>query len=102
MPAYDLVRAPYAGQVVDPVPLFEQLGEGEQPLARAAVELEAELLQAAVELLLGVGRGRGIGLGAHAALFCAGIPRFRCTSSSEIAAGVTPEMRAACPNVSGL
>ena len=29
-------------------------------------------------------------------------PRFRCTSSSEIAAGVTPEMRAAWPIVSGL
>ena len=29
-------------------------------------------------------------------------PRFRCTSRSEIAAGVMPEMRAACPIVSGL
>ena len=29
-------------------------------------------------------------------------PRFRCTSNSEIAAGVMPEMRAAWPSVSGL
>ena len=28
-------------------------------------------------------------------------PFFRCTISSEIAAGVTPEMREACPSVSG-
>ncbi len=28
--------------------------------------------------------------------------RFRCTSSSETAAGVTPGMRAACPSVAGL
>ena len=25
-------------------------------------------------------------------------PRFRCTSSSDIAAGVTPEIRIACPS----
>ena len=28
-------------------------------------------------------------------------PRFKCTSNKEIAAGVTPEMRAACPTVCG-
>ena len=33
---------------------------------------------------------------------CDATPRFRCTSSSEIAAGVMPEMRAAWPIVSGL
>ena len=36
------------------------------------------------------------------AVFCAAPkPRFRCTSSNEMAAGVIPEMRAACPSVSG-
>ena len=35
------------------------------------------------------------------AVDAAGKPRFRCTSSSAIAAGVTPEMRAAWPTVSG-
>ena len=44
------------------------------------------------------------GLRRHAALLLSMLlaqPRFKCTSSSEIAAGVMPEMRAAWPMVSG-
>src|SRR5262249_30268108 len=60
VPADDLVRAAYGGKVIDAVPLLEQIGEREKALARVPVESQAELLEAAIELLLGIGGGRGL------------------------------------------
>ena len=51
-----------------------------------------------------LGAGKRLDLAAQAAspwLGSRGRFFFRCTSSSEIAAGVTPDMRAACPSVAG-
>ena len=93
-------------QVVRPVPLREQLEvRVELVCARSGRRVDAERGAAC-----GDARRRSHALVAAvmptrtrvgAAALAARNPRFRCTSSSEIAAGVTPEMRAAWPIVSG-
>jgi len=74
------------GQVVGAVPFRDQRGVLQQPLARAGGKLQREFAEPAVQR----------GARRHALfLSAARKPRFKCTSRSEIAAGVTPEMRAA-------
>src|SRR5258706_5370720 len=85
------------GQVVGLVPLREQLQVGDQLFARALRERERHFAESAFER----------GARRHAVFLCPVscevrfVARFRCTSRSEMAAGVTPEMRAAWPIVSG-
>jgi hypothetical protein len=85
-------RVADCGQVVGAVPFLEQPHVIEQAIARRGGQRQRELAEAAIERSL-----------RRHALFLsrARNPRFKCTSKSEIAAGVTPEMRAACPMVSG-
>jgi hypothetical protein len=72
--------------------VHEQLHVIEQALARVGAQRELQLAEPAVER----------GLRRHALFLSSGRkPRFRCTSSSEIAAGVIPGMRDAWPSVSG-
>jgi hypothetical protein len=81
---------PNRGQIVRAVPLFEQRDIREQFRLRRVIDVKAERADAGGKHLAG----------GHA-VSCSGLartslnPRLRCTSSSEIAAGVTPEMRAA-------
>src|SRR5438477_5113089 len=86
----------YRGEVVRPVPFFQQRDVGQQFLLRYGVDLEAQGADATGERRPERHADNFSGLG-RASLN----PRFRCTSNSEIAAGVTPEMRAAWPMVSG-
>ena len=96
------------GQVVGLVPLREQR-RGTRAVARAAPRSAArpERVDAAAERL---GRSTRALVPEHSASAraltptgaTAPAPRFRWTSSSEMAAGVMPEMRAAWPTVSGL
>ena len=63
---------------------------------------EIRLLKLAENLEQRIETLRELRLQDHALFCCADAnPRFKCTSRIEIAAGVTPEMRAACPSVSG-
>ena len=118
------------GQVVRTVPLGEQRDERDELRAlpraeRAAarrrareileqsrelsiVDREAKRREPARDFLRDIGIGPGIAFTAlrhdgrdQAERRTALKPRFRCTSRSEIAAGVMPEMRAAWPSVSG-
>src|SRR6266536_3300989 len=84
------------GQVVRAVPLVEQRDVREELRLRGRIDVEAERGDASGERLSEH----------HAVSFSwpgsASLnPRLRCTSNNEIAAGVMPEMRAACPSVSG-
>src|SRR5882672_2865212 len=80
------------GQVVAAVPFGEQHYVGDQLIAGARRQRELEFFQAALER----------GLRRHAVLLDGCKPLFKCTSKSEIAAGVMPEIREAWPTVSGL
>ena len=87
---------PDRGQVVRAVPLLEHGDISRELCLCLRVEVEAERLDAPGERPTK----------AHAVRFSeldgASLnPRLRCTSRSEIAAGVTPEIRAAWPSVSG-
>src|SRR5215213_873707 len=79
-------------QVVSAVPFHEQRHVIEQMSRRALWKVERQFSEPALER----------GLRCHALFLSSGRkPRFRCTSNSEIAAGVMPWMRAAWPSVSG-
>src|SRR5262244_1737183 len=99
---YAFYQVPHGGEVMDPIPLVQQLKVSDQFGLCFGPELEREPGQPATELpdKLGLpGRSRER---AHAADLARGAARrFRCTSRSEIAAGVTPEIRDAWPRVSG-
>src|SRR5215475_3352117 len=82
-------------QVVDTIPLFEEIEVALEALDLRLAQCKSERVDAA--------RERGF---AHAALCSVRAVlfaprRFKCTSNSEIAAGVTPAMRDAWPTVSG-
>src|SRR5262245_5473130 len=82
-------------QVVDAIPLFEEIEIALEAFDLRLAQRDPERLDAA--------RERGF---AHAALCSVRAAlfaprRFKCTSNSEIAAGVTPAMRDAWPTVSG-
>src|ERR1700746_749992 len=90
---------PDCGEVVGAIPFREQFDELEQLRPGACGDVELQRCDALFQLPPNVhGHHR-----AHAALFCTGWPRprLRCTSSSEIAAGVMPEMGDACPGFWG-
>ena len=92
--AHHLQRIANRGQVVGPVPLREQ-----REIRRAAVPAASgRQAPAPVRPSPRSSAARGVMPTSSA---CGEKPRFRCTSSSEIAAGVMPEMRAAWPMVSG-
>jgi hypothetical protein len=93
--AHHRERIAQRGQVVGLVPLRHQRDIGEQPLARIRFHRQTELSRAALERLT---RGHAV-LIDGVSLPCA--LRFRCTARSEIAAGVTPEIRPAWPSVCG-
>src|SRR5581483_316915 len=84
-------RITNCGQVVNAVPFVEQRQIVQQLLARASGKRERQMFQAALER----------GARRHAVFVDGWNPLFKCTSSSEIAAGVMPEMRDAWPMVSG-
>ena len=73
-------------EVVGAVPLFQQRHVSHEQRLGALRQLEPELGYAAAKRVL-----------RRHAVLCSAVlkPRLRCTSSREIAAGVTPEMRAA-------
>ncbi len=78
-------------EVIGLVPLHQQLDIGNQLFLRGVGQRLTERGEPAAQ--------RG---GRHHALFFCGVAtRFRCTRSSAMAAGVTPDRRAACPTVSG-
>ena len=88
------------GQVVRAIPLREQREIRRELRGARRRQRDAEGGEAAVQAC------RAAGARAAAVMPIAGArrrakPRFRCTSSSEIAAGVMPWMRAAWPIVSG-
>ena len=98
------------GQVVRAVPLREQREVGERAASRCAggsatpraPRARAECPRRASATPASRGHRRRCRAGTRrAGCGAARKPRFRCTSSSEIAAGVMPEMRAAWPIVSG-
>ena len=84
-------RLAHGGQVVGLVPFFDQRQIIEHALLRRRPDIQSERCDA-----------RGQFTGEAHALFCkVSCACFRCTNSTEIAAGVTPEMREAWPMVSG-
>ena len=83
-------------QVIDPVPFEQPIGVVEQGLLLCRAQAQLQGVQAVAQA-----RGERV---AHAAPVAAKSRlrlRLRWISSSEIAAGVTPDMRAAWPSVSG-
>src|SRR4051812_41927829 len=94
MPDQHRFRLAYGGEVVHVVPLLNER-EGLQQVALGL------LRNCEPERAGSVGETRHQ---AHALCFFSGCekPRFTCTSNKEMAAGVMPEIRAACPAVSGL
>src|SRR6185295_15589363 len=95
MLADHLQRIANRGQIEGPVPLHEQLDVRDQLLPRRRWQRELQFAETGIES----------GLRRHALFFSAFLllnPRFKCTSSNEMAAGVIPEIRAACRIVSGL
>src|SRR6266852_5261765 len=104
MTADHLLPVPYGGQVVDLVPLVQQYEILKELVPLAATQrktyLCCSICEAPVQFRLRSPRRHQC---RHAAdLSGVRTPRFRWTSSSEIAAGVIPEMREAWPIVSGL
>ena len=81
-----------SGQVVAAIPFGEQHYVGDQLIAGARRQRERKFFQAALER----------GVRRHAVFLDGCKPLFKCTSKSEIAAGVMPETREAWPTVSGL
>ena len=79
------------GEVIGAVPFFQQLHKGQQLQLLRHAERDAHLLQAVLQMAFQI---------THA-VFAPSNPRFKCTINKATAAGVTPEMRAACPTVSG-
>src|SRR6266446_6945930 len=103
MTADHLLPVPYGGQVVDLVPLLQQYEILKELVPLAATQrktyLCCSICEAPVQVRLRSPRHQC----RHAAdLSGVRSPRFRWTRSSEIAAGVIPEMREAWPIVSGL
>ena len=92
---HHLMRIADRSQVIDLVPLVEQCQIIQQFPLHLRSSHNPELRYANTQFL-----------GQIHADFWDGVitrkPRFKWTSSKEIAAGVMPEMRAACPIVSGL
>ena len=95
MQHHHLVGLADRGEVVHAIPLRDEVEIARELLHGAVGQLELHRRDTRADLL----RER------HARPSCttgaASARRLRCTSSSEIAAGVTPWMRAACPTVSG-
>lgn len=89
-------------QVVGPIPLGQKFDVRSEFLPRARRDVESQHCEARGEL--GGKAGRHHGDHANNALRSGRLwpMRFRWTSKSEIEAGVTPEIRAAWPIVSGL
>src|SRR5260221_10591718 len=103
MTADHILPVPYGVQVVDLVPLLQQYEILKELVPLAATQRETYLCcsigEAPVQVRLRSPRHQC----RHAAdLSGVRTPRFRWTRSSEIAAGVIPEMREAWPIVSGL
>src|SRR6266850_1513466 len=92
MMAHHGERFTNCGQVVAAIPFGEQRYVSDQLIAGTRGQRELEFFQSAPE------RGER----RHAVFLDGCKPLFRCTSKSEIAAGVIPEMREAWPTVSGL
>src|SRR5690349_18468796 len=95
MHAHHLKRLANRGQVEDLVPLCKELEVRKQLSPRGLRQPKLQFAETRIKS----------GLRRHALFFSVFLllrPRFRCTSRSEIAAGVIPEIRAACPIVSGL
>src|SRR6476646_3716289 len=92
MVAHDFSGFANRREVVGAVPLFQQFHVSHEQSLGPLRELKPELGYAPVKRVPRC----------HAVL-CSTVlkPRLRCTSSREIAAGVTPEMRAAWPTVRG-
>ena len=94
-------------QVVGPIPLGEQVEIARQLVARRRTGVAgiARSPPPATQARMVAATSRP-SCRSHGRVGCRRgdrrrMPRFRCTSSSEIAAGVMPEMRAAWPIVSG-
>src|SRR5258706_12565364 len=103
MTADHFLPVPYGGQVVDLVPLLQQYEILKKlvplPATQRKTHLCCSICEAQVQFRLRSPRHQC----RHVAnLSGVGTPRFRWTSSNEIAAGVIPEMREAWPIVSGL
>jgi hypothetical protein len=81
-------------EIVRAVPFLEQRDVGEQLPLRRTINGETKVVDA---------RAQRIGHAERCRLSVGNClkPRLRCTRSRATAAGVTPEMRAACPSVSG-
>src|SRR5204862_4775986 len=92
MMAHHGERFANCGQVIAAIPFGEQCHVREQPIERSPRQRKLQLLQAALER----------SAWRHAVFLDGCRPLFKCTSNSEIAAGVMPEMRDAWPTVSGL
>ena len=89
-----LLRFDDRREVVRAIPLAEQREVRHQPRWSVAIEVDPERASA---------RGQNIVHALRRRAFAGNSvkPRFRWTSSSAMAAGVTPDTRAACPMVSG-
>src|SRR6185369_8534027 len=86
------------GEVVDTIPLGDQRQIGQQPVGLRIVQRHADGA-GTVEQRRPHAAAPGTSAGRRSKPLKR--PFFRCTSSSEIAAGVIPEIRDACPKVSG-
>src|SRR5574343_627477 len=93
------LRVTQGRQAVGAVPFLEEGGIGQQPFLHIGRQIKAKRLHALRELLF-AGHALFFSLSpAFGPVF--GPTRFKCTSSSEIAAGVMPWMREAWPSVCG-
>src|SRR5690606_38194919 len=89
-------RIAHGRQVVGLVPVLQLLQVTQQHGNAVAIRLHPKGFEDLFQALLESGES-GIDHAAWRPRAC----RFRCTSSSETAAGVTPDIRAACPTVAG-
>ena len=100
---HHVVRVAHCGQVIDLVPFLDQVEVGQE-----LTKLRWEQTYAHRRGAFGQARREQVSDSRHGVQADTGSanwmkPRFfRCTSSSEMDAGVMPEMREASPNVSGL
>src|SRR5882672_2508701 len=102
MRAFRPCLVPHGGQVMHPIPLVEEVQMGKQLGSNLGAQRKPELGYTPVQLPGELALLRRRRQRAHAADRSRDPERrFRCTSSSEIAAGVIPEMRDAWPIVSG-
>src|SRR5699024_4786198 len=91
--AHHLRRLSHGSQIECPIPFDQKLKIGQQPIGQVGLR-QTQLVHASQQ--------QRSCLCCHYHALCRSRPCFfRCTSSSETAAGVTPGTRDACPKVSG-